>query len=108
MTTFVYNPDADYIFNAVINEATYSPQRLFDGFVQPIGQTLIVFQDNSIYVDRIALDEDIKSAKYVVYSGRKYEIAPKVFAPSPILPSEIAELIANSEYNIYLKEVTLD
>jgi hypothetical protein len=105
-------PDVDktksWIFDAVLSEAGYSRTALFDGWNQQIGQTLLVYPDLTFTVDRVALDEDIKQAIYKVFSGKKYQVSPTQFAPSPLLPAFIVDLIAQSPYREYLKEIEID
>jgi hypothetical protein len=97
-----------YILNAIITEPSYSKDALFDGGTIKLGQTLVVFEDGSLYIDRYSSDEDIKVADYVVYSGRNYTVAPNVIKPSPILPRYIADLIGQTDYYIYLEPINLE
>jgi hypothetical protein len=101
------NPEANYIFNAVTIDSGYSPESLFDGWPEALGLTLLVFEDNSIYLERVATDEDIKRAKFVIFGGKNYTIAPNKTAVSPLITGELLEILANSQYSYLLEEVEL-
>lgn len=97
-----------YVLDAVIEEPGYSRHPLFDGYPKSVAQRLVINNDDSFYIDRVNIEDDIKQAKYTFESGRKYIIAPNVEAPSPLLPRWVIDIIGASDYYAYIKEVELD
>lgn len=97
-----------YVLDATIIEESYSPQALFNGVKIPIGQTLAIFEDDSFVIDRAISEEELKQAKYIIYSGKSYRLSSKQYGPSPLLPPWVLQLIGSSDYYGYIKEVQVD
>lgn len=94
-----------YVFDGTIEERMWSPDVLFTYGKHYQGQALLVFEDNTVIVDRIVNETDIAKAVFIVGGGRKYKIFTNQTAKSPIIPRWIVDLLIHNGLYIYLHEV---
>jgi len=94
----------NYVFDAIVTEPSYSPHPLFDGWNSKIGQTLLIFPDNTYTIDRVYFGDDVRLADVIIHSGKNYTIAPNTIEVSPILPTWIYNLLSEKNPE-YLREI---
>lgn len=94
-----------YVFNGTVVEPMASTDILFTYGKNYVGQSLIVYEDGTVIVDRVIDNDDVLYSAYVVRGGRNYRIFNNQKAPSPLLPRWVVDAIVNSNLYEYLFEV---
>lgn len=95
-----------YVFNGEVVEPMASNDILFTYAKNHVGQSLIVYPNGDVIVDRVIDNDDvINTENFVVRGGRKYKIATNQYASSPLLPRYIVDYIIQSGMYDYLQEI---
>ena len=95
----------DYIFNGTIEEPMASTDILFTYGKHYQGQSLVVWDDGQIKIDRFTLEEDLKTADYYVPGGRVFTLPNGQKAKSPLIPYWVLNIIVENNAQQYLVKV---
>lgn len=96
--------DFNYTVETQIVQDGAGHHPLFARGINLTSNTLMVFNDDTVSFELRPSNDDIVRAIYVVEGGRDYKVQFDIKGPSPILPPEIFDIVAMSDYYYLLKE----
>jgi hypothetical protein len=100
-----FNYSFDYTFNGTIEEPMASTDILFTYGKHYQGQSLVVWDDGELKIDRFTLEEDLKTADYYVPGGRVFTLSNGKKAKSPLIPYWVLKILVDNNFQQYLVKV---